>query len=395
MPKVNLVQFYQYTLLFLSFSFSFPETLAPISFALLAISSLLLRITKKNWKFQKQITWLFVAIFTYYAIRIIGNDNVKYGFRVLERNLPLLIVPIFVIPAYIGSKKKYYKAFIIGIVSAAIYTILMVAYSQLINKPSTDAWFFQSIRNYGFHPTYMAVYALIALVMLVEAELFSIRLRMILGVFLTAFIVFSSSRISMIILTLLFIIKAIKSRQKIYLYAIVLFSAFIIGLFSFSADFRFKINQLADFKGFEHYDNNNYGAVSVRVAKIKSSLILWGEHPWFGAGTGDFREDLVQVYRSPEVECWPCAKARYNSHNQYLNTLAAHGVFGFILFVLLYAYLFWNAFKYKNTILLGFLIIIIITALTESIYEVSRGVTLFFFLMYYLSIQSKRDELVN
>lgn len=393
MPKVNLVQFYQYSLLFVGFSFSFPYSLGPISFGFLALSSILVRITKKNWEFEKHIAWIFASIFAYYAIRIIGNDNTKYGFRMLERNLPLLIIPIMVIPSYIGSKVKYYKAFSIGIVSAAAYTMLMVTYNQLMNKPTTDTWFFESLDNYGFHPTYMAMYALIALVMLVEAKLFNTRLRIILAAFLTAFVVFSSSRIALVALAILLIIKAVKSRQKIYTYAILLIAALFVGLFSFSADFRYKMNQLRDFKGFTHYDNNNYGSVSVRVAKIKSSVILWKEYPWFGAGTGDYRDELVQIYRSPDIECWPCARERYNSHNQYLNTLVAHGIVGLLLFLLLYYSLFKRAFKNNNNILLGCLIILLIIGLTESIYEVNRGVIVLFFLMYYLSVQEEYESI--
>lgn len=386
MPKITVHNAYHYALCLLAFSLSFPSTLFPIGIASLGIIAFYLRIKDKNTQIDKRMTLFYVVIFAYIALRIIGNEDIRYGFRVLERNLPLLLVPLLIIPNKIKQPKDFYRSFALGISLASVIAMLGVGYDQFIVVKDEPTWYFSVIDDYGFHSTYMAMYALVALVMLSERKLFTQTITVAISALLGFFVLFSSSRIALIVLLLLLLIKAISSGKKIYYYGLALVGVLLIAVFSFSEDFRFKINQLKDFQGFTYYDNNNYGSVSVRVAKIKASTMLWKENKWFGKGTGDTREALVQKYRSKEIKCWPCARERYNSHNQYLNILAAYGVVGLLLFGAWIAYLLFTARKGNNKLLLGVLFVFLLISLTESILEVSRGVMPVFLLLYYLPL---------
>lgn len=391
MPKITLHNAYHYALCFLAFSLSFPSTLFPIGIASLVLIAIFLRFKEKNTQIDKRLTLFYVVIFAYIALRVIGNEDVRYGIRVLERNLPLLLIPLLIIPNRIKQPKDFYRSFVLGISLASIIAMLGVGYDQFIAVKEEPTWYFSAIDDYGFHSTYMAMYALVAIVMLSERKLFTQTRTIALSALLSLFVLFSSSRIALIVLLILLIIKAISSGKKVFYYSFGMVGVILIAVFSFSEDFRFKINQLKDFQGFTHYDNNNYGSVSVRVAKIKASMLVWEENKWFGKGTGDTREALVQKYRSKEIECWPCARARYNSHNQYLTVLASYGLVGFLLFGAWVAYLFFTAWKENNKLLLGILFIFLMISLTESILEVNRGVIPVFLLLYYLPL-AKRIE---
>lgn len=392
MPKISLYNGYHYALCFMAFSFSFPSTFFPFAIGVLALTGVLLRFKTNDKSIDKQLMVLYLLLFGYMAIRIIGNVDVRYGFRVLERNLPLLLIPLLVIPNKLKKPKEFYKSFIFGISIAALIAMIGVGYYQLFADKEDTGWYFTAIADYGFHPTYMAMYALIAIIMLSEKRLFAKRWTMVLNVLLSVFILFTSSRIALITLFLLIVIKAIVSRKKNFYYALGLTSVLLVAMFSFSEDFRYKVNQLKDFKGFSYYDNDNYGSVSVRVAKIKASILVWKENKWFGNGTGDFRETLVQKYRSPEIECWPCARERYNSHNQYLNVLGAYGIIGLLFYGSIIIYLLYKAWKTKNSLLLGVLFIFLIISLTESILEVQRGVVIVFFLLYYIPLANRIED---
>lgn len=392
MPKLTLHNAYHYALCIMAFSFSFPDSLYPIGITLLAATGVFLRIKEKNTKVDKQLVLFYVILFSYIALRIIGNEDVRYGFRVLERNLPLLIIPLLVIPNKIKQPKDFYRSFVLGIVLAGLITMIGVGYNQVFLANSESTWYFSAIDDYGFHPTYMAMYALIAMVMLSERNLFSKTWTIALSAFLSLFVLFSSSRIALIVLLLLFVLKALFSGKKIFYYGLVFIGILLIALFSFSEDFRFKFNQLKDFQGFSYYDNNNYGSVSVRVAKIKASIMVWEENKWFGKGTGDYREALVQKYRSKKIECWPCARARYNSHNQYLNILVAHGAVGFLLFAAWMSYLLFIGWKTNNRLILEVIFVILMISLTESILEVQRGIVIVFFLLYYIPIAKRIED---
>src|SRR5690625_4834879 len=107
---------------------------------------------------------------------------------------------------------------------------------------------------------------------------------------------------SLMVLLLLFIVNVMISGKILFYYRFVVVSI-LMALFYYISDyFRFKVHQLKDFQGVSYYDNNNYGSVSVRVAKIKASIMVWQENKWFGVGTGDYRDALVEKYRSKEIE---------------------------------------------------------------------------------------------
>lgn len=392
MPKINIHNAYHYALCFLSFSLSFPSTLFPVGIASLAITAIILRFKEKNTQIDRRMTLFYVVIFAYIALRVIGNEDVRYGLRVLERNLPLLLVPLLILPNKIKQPKDFYRSFVLGISLASIITLIGVGYDQFIIVKEEPTWYFSAIEDYGFHATYMAMYALVGIVMLSERKLFTQTKTIAISTLLSLFVLFTSSRMALIVLLLLLVIKAISSGKKIFYYGLALVGVILFAFFSFSEDFRFKINQLKDFQGFTHYDNNNYGSVSVRVAKIKASTMLWNENKWLGKGTGDTREALVQKYRSKEIECWPCARERYNSHNQYLNVLAAYGIVGLFLFGAWITYLLITAWKGNNKLLLGVLFIFLMISLTESILEAQRGVILVFLLLYYLPLAKRIED---
>lgn len=389
MSKITIHNAYHYALCLMAFSLSFPDSLYPVGIALLVFTALFLRVKERSMKVDKRLALFYVLLFGYIALRVIGNEDVRYGIRVLERNLPLLLVPILIIPNRLKKPKDFYRSFVLGISLASIIAMLGVGYDQFIAVKKESTWYFEAIDDYGFHPTFMAMYALIAMVMLSERNLFPQRWTIIISSFLSVFVLFSSSRIALIVLLLLLVIKAISSGKKVFYYGLGLVGVLLIAVFSFSKDFRFKINQLKDFQGFSHYDNNNYGSVSVRVAKIKASTMVWKENKWFGKGTGDYKEALVQKYRSKEIECWPCARARYHSHNQYLSILVAHGVVGFFLFATWAVYLLFTGWKENNKLLLGVIFIFMIISLTESILEVQRGIVAVLFLLYYLPLAKR------
>src|SRR5690625_2377137 len=162
MPKLTLHNAYHYALCIMAFSFSFPFTLFPIGIALLAFTGVFLRIKEKNKAVDKRLAIFYVILFSYIALRIIGNENLRYGLRVFERNLPLLIIPLLIIPNKINQPKYFYRSFVLGIAIASIVAMVGVGFNQFIVANEESTWYFSAIYDYGFHPSFMAMYALVA-----------------------------------------------------------------------------------------------------------------------------------------------------------------------------------------------------------------------------------------
>lgn len=67
----------------------------------------------------------------------------------------------------------------------------------------------------------------------------------------------------------------------------------------------------------------------------------------------------------------------YHAHNQYLQTLIAGGIIGFLVLMFLMIYAFIQAIKHRNLALLAFILVFSIFFITESVFEQQIGVTTF------------------
>lgn len=380
--KYPVEKVYNILLVLLASSLALFERIAPLIVILLVFVSLILRIKHRIFFKKADLAYLFFAIFFYYVIRLYGSHNFAEGLKFIEKNLSYLIIPIVVIPSLISYVNNVYKGFVLSFALVSVNTIVLSTINFLFFNPE-KVWYFQTIEKFGFHPTYMGLYSIISLIILDKLKPFTNKINILLIGVNIFFIIFSASRIAVIGLIFIFLFRALVYRKKSYVYTLILAGFFLITAYFVSNDFRYKIDQLKSFKGFDYYDNNDYGSVSVRVAKIIAATNVWHDNYWFGYGTGGLNEALNVQYRSKAIECWPCSQRKYNPHNQYLSILAGHGVFGFALFLLLFGCLLFSAIKYKNVMLIEFIIIFLIVGLTESILERQKGLLLFVFFTFY------------
>lgn len=384
----NLKKLYQILLLVLAISLPLPEPILPIILIALTPLSIYLRINQKISVFSHKDTIWYFVLFVLVVVGLFWCIETKQGLKLVEKNVSYLILPIVIIPQLIKDSIQLYKGFVISLLIVAGFTLIATLTATAFFE-SESRWYFEEIERFGFHPTYMAVYSLLAIVFLSHFYIFKNKFLTYLTIaFFVLFLFFLASRIAIITLVCLLIFKLINTFEKKYLVGLTIVILTGASLFFISEDFNYKTKQLLDFKGVTYYDNNNYGSVSVRVAKIKASLIVWEENKWFGTGTGCLKPKLVKAYRSKELECWPCSRNEYNPHNQYLHYFAEYGIVGAVMFLGLLFFLIFNAIKKGNYILIEVLIVFLLAFLTESLLYRQKGITAFVFftvLLYRLS----------
>ena len=104
---------------------------------------------------------------------------------------------------------------------------------------------------------------------------------------------------------------------------------------------------------------------------IKENLI-------FGVGTGDSRDKLMEKYLEKNM------KTEYefglNSHNQFLNTAVSIGIIGLVVLILCFLMPFYQGWKQKELLLMGFVVIVSMNLLFESMFERQSGVIFYVFL---------------
>ena len=115
----------------------------------------------------------------------------------------------------------------------------------------------------------------------------------------------------------------------------------------------------------------------VRKKTWSTSLKLVKEKWITGYGTGLSKKVLQEQYKKDGYDYM--YKKNYNSHNQYLQVLLDHGIFGFLILAFFTFGMLYASLKQKEFIYALFLAIMILNFMTESVLETQSGVIFFAF----------------
>jgi O-antigen ligase len=133
----------------------------------------------------------------------------------------------------------------------------------------------------------------------------------------------------------------------------------------------------------------NAWPISFRFQILDCSVSLLNNNRWiFGYGTGDFRDKINQCFIEKEYG-WIVARD-LDAHNEYFSQLHRHGIAGLALFICCLVVPLRLAFKRKITLYIAFLLLIIISAIPETLLSSQKGVVfyaLFNSLLFHLCIR--------
>lgn len=138
--------------------------------------------------------------------------------------------------------------------------------------------------------------------------------------------------------------------------------------------------------------NPNGHSLTQRFEYWKTAYCIIKQHYFIGVGTGDVQQAFNDEYvktNTPLDKKW-----RLRTHNQYLTIMVTFGIIGFIWFMITLIYP-----AYKQGILLSylyssFLLIVLISFLTEDTLETQAGVTFYAFfnsLFLFINTSEKKD----
>ncbi|MEM9001237.1 MAG: O-antigen ligase family protein [Bacteroidota bacterium] len=210
------------------------------------------------------------------------------------------------------------------------------------------------------------------------------RKYILLSIFLVAAAMITSARIIFFLSLLslffsaLIFLKSTKHRV-VAVIAIALLSFFV---YNYTPSIKQKFSQ---FNEIEHvgFDKGNHRGVSSRLGNIQASYELIKRNPFFGTGTGDLLDELLEEY--DRMKFTMGYKYRYNPHNQYLSYLVRNGfIGGGICILILYLFPFYFVLRRNDVLLFGFMLLVLGVSLTESFLDVHKGITFYAFFMTFL-----------
>jgi O-antigen ligase len=250
---------------------------------------------------------------------------------------------------------------------------------------------------YDGHPSYISFYSIIAFTLLLvyvinrEVKTFNFQfLFEILGLFsLSIYIIFLSSKagvISWIIVCLLVLFKGVlipNSRRFVIqvLGILLLFTSSTVILFpQLISRFTGIEKVVTNTEILKEGNDSNASRVKLWIAATN----LWKEKPVFGQGVNGVNDKLYEniVLSGYEMD------RRFNTHNQFLNELVIHGVFGILSIVLIvsvFSYFISNDWWYR---ILTFLVLLVELGV-ECMFNRQAGVVIFGMMMGVLMIKLK------
>ena len=361
---------------------------------------------------------LMILFYTLYLAGMLYSDNSKFGYETIETKLSFLIFPLVFSPYAQTCKNnlnKYLKLFIYGCTVNAVVCFVWAAYRffkpvyvTLYGIPyDLGASYFYYIQLSVFlHPSYIAMYsvfALAALMHLVNIGELKLNWKWYTSiVLLVVFILLLSSKAGWIslFLFLLYFFRSLLMKKRIK--QVVLMFGLLTGLFFifniyFTPKFLTRIPKLLVLTEVLKGSNDENKKVTTSTDGTGSRILVWKaateiikSNFWIGVGTGDAKDKMLEKYKEKEMVTE--FENRLNSHNQFLNTFIALGVFGFTALLLCFVVPLYILYQKKMTLAIAFICIVGVNFLFESMLETQYGVIFYAFFNSILLFSSKNDS---
>ena len=349
----------------------------------------------------------FVLLYLLHLLSIFYTENSSEGWNDLRLKISFLLLPFFMMTVqFIYNEQRIFilkffavlmmlmaltdltHAFLEYLVSGNQETFYYIHLPYLLaSKVHYVAWYYSfaifiSIYHLISSQSNRAFWFLGLLILLFSLILLSSR------AFILAFIV-------VFILTFLKWFKTAKVSRLMWTKILSIAALFMLSLV-FIPSINLRLNDtVVELQKLFGYDTPKQTNPRVFIWRYGADLIA--KNPIFGFGVGDAKGELSVSLESCDAMFWngernvPIQNKNYNFHNQFMQTWAEVGIFGFLilLFIMIHPFLLKNS----HPLFLIFIGLTFIGCLTESMFERQAGVVLFAFMYPLLSgLKKVSDE---
>lgn len=331
--------------------------------------------------------WLILPMFYFmHLLGMIYTQNTKSGLFDLEVKLSMFILPIifyFQHKSLNSNNVKYLKLlYLISIFSITLFLLIktIIAY----DRGSTEKFYYTELAT-PYHPSYIAVYVVMALIFLFELIINEKRILprvmyFILKIYFLYFIFILSSKAGILSVPLVLFLAGLHyifRIRKILVSIIVILLAAVFVYFGVKNNMRFKAvkNTIQTAKTDVTTNESN----AVRYLIWQAGIDIVKKNALLGVGTGDIKDVLLTEYAKRNMS--GALEKKLNAHNQFLETAIGQGIVGLLVLFLVFFIPFIRAYKNNNIAWMLFLVLSAFNFLFESMLNTQMGV--FFFAYFY------------
>lgn len=354
------------------------------------------RTMDRNTKSGRMTLW-FISLYLLFVIGLIHTDDHQQAFSDLtEKKGAILIFPLifYFTPAL---REKQITTILLTFASSclltAVFCLSIAGYRFLSGEEASFLTYHSLSQLAGMHAIYLAMcfYFSIGIIFYFwvwkqqkPKTRISVPVCYLAMVFLAISIFLLAARTHIFLLIISVIVLAIYSFSKNNSMIVALIKALGIGVIIFGTMLLFPENrerfkQLINYKG-QYGLSKQWGEQQMRPFMWSCAFKLIKASPVVGWGTGDVLDKLHQCYIDNQYTTLTYFEdVRFNAHNQFLEITIGFGLIGLALFIfILYRSLSFGL-KRRKFLYSLFLILFIISCLTESILERHNGVVFYAF----------------
>ena len=351
---------------------------------------------KSILRFDNPLLWL-VGLYLLYCVGMLWTEDLKLGFDDLVIKLPMLVVPVLFlfVPKRMLVRRRlwlYAFAFVCGLV---VFELFLFAKAVIAGGGISKTLYNSDYINF-YHYTYRTLACNMALVILYKMPLTrlfawsakrSAIVRFVLMALLNFFVATMYSRMGFFLLLVadaLIVIDTLFVR-KVYgeTVAMLVIILLTIGLTFSNERFgkRYKtIHELENQK-------KDPKPKADRPLIYSNALNLIGQNPILGAGTGDVKLVMNDLYKSHGI-----TEGNLNPHNQFLQTTIALGCVGLLLLLMIYFCFALRLFDRGAWLLVSAVLLSAVCMLTESVLERQMGVHLCVFAYCWFNMMTTKKR---
>ena len=391
--------------------FSMPFSLGKIKLnsyliVLFAINTIVLLFFRKDESKQTfgKILVLFVLVYVIHLLGLFKADNTQEAIFELQKKLSILLFPVLVFfspKMTVKEVKIVMLSFILSCLLVGVFCLLAATYHWFSLGDSSFFFYHRFSSIVGMHATYLSMYFCFSVAFLLsiyfnDLDRFSLKDKIIyyISLFilvLTILLLGSRTQILILVLEAIVYFSCRFNRNNNLIKSILV--GIVMGLFALAAAFLFPTNKERFKEAFNYDIGNRWGEQQVRYLMWSSALELIKQHPITGVGTGDVQDELQKYYLDHEdISLTYLKNTRYNAHNQFLETAVVLGIPGLLVLLTCFIIPLLDAYRYNHILYAVFILLFIISCLTESMLERQSGIVFYAFFNSFLYLNNLSKE---
>lgn len=346
-------------------------------------------ITETKSRLKSDLLWIyFSAFFLLIASSLIWDDRPFSSLKPLEKYAGFLFLPPFITAMPRLNARALKTCLLLFVTSTVIITLVCFIKSAKEYTKSGDyrVFHYQYLsQQMDLNAIYLSLYCCFSIVILLYFSFIHAKtgkrakgFALLICLSLTGAIILLSAKmviaiLALVIITIILYIGFKRGRllQSVILVLIILAAGIITISQVHYIKWRIGVTEVKKYQG----AGDNQNGLAVRQIIWESAIESISEKPVLGYGIESASVTLIEKYKQKNFELGIIEE--YNAHNTYLQLGLHCGIIGILLLILLLGATIAKALSQKNFFLCFTLLIILPQSITESMFEVQKGIIFF------------------